>query len=254
MDELKQRFCQAADDYGLSLTDKQVEQFARYGSLLLSWNEKMNLTAITDPNEVAVKHFIDAASVWRNDWFTGDIHRVVDVGTGAGFPGLPLKILHPELEVTLLDALQKRVRFLTEVIDALHLTGVMAVHARAEEGARQKRYRERFDAAVSRAVAPMAVLAEYALPFVKVGGFLAAQKGAKFREEAEAAAKAIALLGGAPPVMAPVKLPGLDDVRAVLYVKKARPTPAPYPRKAGTPEKKPLGAEPQGEKGALSEA
>ena len=241
MDELTRRFCQAADDYGLSLTDKQVEQFARYGALLLSWNEKMNLTALTAPQEVAVKHFIDAASVWRNDWFTGDIQRVVDVGTGAGFPGLPLKILHPELDVTLLDALKKRVQFLTAVIDALHLTGVTAVHARAEEGARQKRYRERFDAAVSRAVAPMAVLAEYALPFVKVGGFLAAQKGAKFREEAEAAAKAIALLGGAPPVMVPVKLPGLDDVRAALYVKKARPTPALYPRKAGTPEKKPLG-------------
>ena len=231
MNEVTRSFCQAAEVYGLSLTDKQVMQFDRYGALLLSWNEKMNLTAIVEPTEVAVKHFIDAASVWRADWFTADIRRVVDVGTGAGFPGLPLKILHPELEVTLMDALQKRVRFLSEVISALGLSGVMAVHARAEEGARQKAYRERFDAAVSRAVAPLSVLAEYTPPFVRVGGFLAAQKGAK----------ALALLGGAPPVIASVKLPGLDDTRAVLYVKKVRPTPAPYPRKAGTPEKKPLG-------------
>ena len=241
MNEVTRSFCQAAEVYGLSLTDKQVMQFDRYGALLLSWNEKMNLTALTDPNEVAVKHFIDAASVWRADWFTADIRRVVDVGTGAGFPGLPLKILHPELEVTLMDALQKRVRFLSEVISALGLSGVMAVHARAEEGARQKAYRERFDAAVSRAVAPLSVLAEYTLPFVRVGGFLAAQKGAKYAAEAQEGAKALALLGGAPPVIASVKLPGLDDTRAVLYVKKVRPTPAPYPRKAGTPEKKPLG-------------
>ena len=241
MNEVTRSFCQAAEVYGLSLTDKQVMQFDRYGALLLSWNEKMNLTAIVEPTEVAVKHFIDAASVWRADWFTADIRRVVDVGTGAGFPGLPLKILHPELEVTLMDALQKRVRFLSEVISALGLSGVMAVHTRAEEGARQKAYRERFDAAVSRAVAPLSVLAEYTLPFVRVGGFLAAQKGAKYAAEAQEGAKALALLGGAPPVIASVKLPGLDDTRAVLYVKKVRPTPAPYPRKAGTPEKKPLG-------------
>ena len=241
MNEVTRSFCQAAEVYGLSLTDKQVMQFDRYGALLLSWNEKMNLTAIVEPTEVAVKHFIDAASVWRADWFTADIRRVVDVGTGAGFPGLPLKILHPEVEVTLMDALQKRVRFLSEVISALGLSGVMAVHARAEEGARQKAYRERFDAAVSRAVAPLSVLAEYTLPFVRVGGFLAAQKGAKYAAEAQEGAKALALLGGAPPMIASVKLPGLDDTRAVLYVKKVRPTPDPYPRKAGTPEKKPLG-------------
>ena len=242
MDELTRSFCQAAEAYGLSLTDKQREQFSRYGALLLAWNEKMNLTALTAPREVAVKHFIDAASVWRPDWFTGEVRRVIDVGTGAGFPGLPLKILHPELDMTLVDALQKRVRFLEEVIDALGLTGVTALHARAEEAARQKSCRECFDAAVARAVAPLPVLAEYTLPFVKVGGFLAAQKGAKGQEEAAAAAKAIDLLGGAPPVTEAVSLPGLDDARAVLYVKKMCPTPALYPRKAGTPEKKPLGA------------
>ncbi|MGP1470684.1 MAG: 16S rRNA (guanine(527)-N(7))-methyltransferase RsmG [Schwartzia sp. (in: firmicutes)] len=241
MNEVTRSFCQAAEVYGLSLTDKQVMQFDRYAMLLLSWNEKMNLTAIVEPTEVAVKHFIDAASVWRADWFTADIRRVVDVGTGAGFPGLPLKILHPELDVTLMDALQKRVRFLSEVIEALGLTGVVAVHARAEEGARQKAYRARFDAAVSRAVAPLSVLAEYTLPFVRVGGFLAAQKGAKYAAEAQEGAKALDLLGGAAPVIASVKLPGLDDARAVLYVEKVRPTPDSYPRKAGTPEKKPLG-------------
>ena len=241
MDTLGQRIAGAAKEYGLSLTDKQVEQCARYGALLLSWNEKMNLTAITAPEEVAVKHFIDAASVWRADWFTGAVRRVIDVGTGAGFPGLPLKILHPDLEVTLLDALQKRVRFLEAVIDDLGLTGITALHARAEEAARQKAYRARFDAAVSRAVAPLAVLAEYTLPFLRVGGFLAAQKGAKYAAEAQEGAQAIALLGGAPPVAETVKLPGLDDVRAVLYVKKTGPTPDFYPRKAGTPEKKPLG-------------
>lgn len=240
--EFKTIFCQSAEEYGLSLTDKQLEQFSRYAAMLLEWNEKMNLTAITAPQEVAVKHFIDSASVWQEDWFTAEVRRVIDVGSGAGFPGLPLKILHPELELTLMDALAKRVKFLEAVTAALGLKGVACIHSRAEEAARRRKYREHFDAAVSRAVAPLAVLAEYMLPFVRTGGFAAALKGAKYQEEAASAAAAIEILGGAAPQPLTVKLPGLEDGRAIIFVRKAQPTPKAYPRKAGTPERKPLGA------------
>ena len=235
----RDEMARAAAAYSISLSDRQLDQFEQYFVLLMDWNQKMNLTAITEPHEVAVKHMIDSLSVYDAALFPVGL-RLIDVGTGAGFPGIPLKILRPDLRLTLLDSLNKRVRFLETVVQALGLTDVACVHARAEEAARQKIYREQFDLAVSRAVARLPVLAEYTLPFVKPGGVFAAMKGMKYQEEADSAAHAIRVLGGGTMRLVPVKLPGLADVRAVIYIDKKGRTPAVYPRKAGIPEKNPL--------------
>lgn len=237
----KEELQKAAAEYGIVLTAQQMEQFNRYFELLIEWNGKMNLTAITEPHEVAVKHMIDSLSAWDEQVFPEGA-SIIDVGTGAGFPGLPLKIYRPDLKLTLLDSLNKRVKFLQEVTDALGLSGVECIHARAEEAARSRLYRERFDAAVSRAVARLPILAEYCLPFVRKGGFFVALKGMQYKEEMQEAMQAVKLLGGGKLQSCPVKLPGLDDVRAVIRIPKLRQTPAVYPRKAGTPEKNPLGA------------
>ena len=205
----------------------------------MEWNQKMNLTALTEPKDVAIKHMIDSVSAYDEKWFSEGM-SVIDVGTGAGFPGLPLKILCPSLKVTLLDSLNKRVKFLETVVSELGLSDIVCVHARAEEAARQKQYREKFDAVVSRAVARLPILAEYDLPFVRVGGFFAAMKGAKYEEEAEEAKKAVKLLGGGEPVLREIKLPGLEDKRGIIYIRKEKKTPSVYPRKAGTPEKNPI--------------
>lgn len=229
----------AAEEYGISLSETQLRQFDRYQELLVEWNQKMNLTALTEPKDVAIKHMIDSVSVYDEKWFSEGM-SVIDVGTGAGFPGLPLKILCPSLKVTLLDSLNKRVKFLETVVSELGLSDIVCVHARAEEAARQKQYREKFDAVVSRAVARLPILAEYDLPFVRVGGFFAAMKGAKYEEEAEEAKKAVKLLGGGAPVLREIKLPGLEDKRGIIYIRKEKKTPSVYPRKAGTPEKNPI--------------
>lgn len=229
----------AAEEYGISLSETQLQQFDCYQELLVEWNQKMNLTALTEPKDVAIKHMIDSVSVYDEKWFSEGM-SVIDVGTGAGFPGLPLKILCPSLKVTLLDSLNKRVKFLETVVSELGLSDIVCVHARAEEAARQKQYREKFDAVVSRAVARLPILAEYDLPFVRVGGFFAAMKGAKYEEEAEEAKKAVKLLGGGEPVLREIKLPGLEDKRGIIYIRKEKKTPSVYPRKAGTPEKNPI--------------
>lgn len=229
----------AATAYGISLQEKQLEQFARYYALLIEWNEKMNLTAITDPHDVAIKHMIDSLAAYTTGLFTNGA-SVIDVGTGAGFPGLPLKIAYPHIRLTLMDSLNKRVRFLQTVVDELGLQGVECVHARAEEGARDPRYREAFDLAVSRAVARLPILAEYCLPFVKVGGYFLALKGRDFEAEMEEAGKAAKILGGKAPKPHRVTLPELDDVRAVVIIEKFTKTGKSYPRKAGMPAKKPL--------------
>jgi len=229
----------AAEEYGISLSETQLRQFDRYQELLVEWNQKMNLTALTEPKDVAIKHMIDSVSVYDEKWFSEGM-SVIDVGTGAGFPGLPLKILCPSLKVTLLDSLNKRVKFLETVVSELGLSDIVCVHARAEEAARQKQYREKFDAVVSRAVARLPILAEYDLPFVRVGGFFAAMKGAKYEEEAEEAKKAVKLLGGGETVLREIKLPGLEDKRGIIYIRKEKKTPSVYPRKAGTPEKNPI--------------
>ena len=229
----------AASEYGVELSEKQLQQFQRYYELLIEWNEKINLTAITEPQEVAVKHFIDSVSAWDEKRFEGT-KSIIDVGTGAGFPGIPLKIFQPQLKLVLLDSLNKRIKFLQTVVDELQLDNVECIHARAEEGAKNPKHREKLDIAVSRAVARLPVLAEYCIPFVKVGGTFAALKGMKFAEEAEEGKKALQILGGSEPVSVEKKLPGLDDKRAVIYVKKIKSTPKKYPRKAGTPDKDPL--------------
>ena len=232
----------AAKAYGLDLTEEQLGQFGKYYALLVEWNGKMNLTAMTEPGDVAVKHFIDSLSGWDGEVFQGN-ERIIDVGTGAGFPGIPLKIFQPGLRLTLLDSLNKRVRFLQAVVDALGLQDVACIHGRAEEAARDKSLREGFDIAVSRAVARLPVLAEYCLPFVRVGGIFLAWKGLQYKEEAQEAGQAAKILGGGSIRMRRVELPGLEETRAILCIPKERPAPKAYPRKAGTPLKHPLGVQ-----------
>ena len=229
----------AAILYQLPLSQDQVEAYTKYFDLLIEWNQQVNLTAITQPDQVAVKHMIDSISCFDSSVFFAGA-RMIDVGTGAGFPGLPLKIFQSDLGLTLLDSLNKRVKFLQCVVDELKLDNTTVIHARAEEGARQKQYREQFDVAVSRAVARLTVLCEYCLPFVNIGGYFVALKGLQYAAEVDEAKRAIEILGGKLEKIVPVKLPGLDDVRAVLYIKKIKKTPTVYPRKAGTPEKSPL--------------
>lgn len=235
IDEMKR----AAEQYGIVLSGEQFGQFRRYYELLVEWNEKMNLTAITGPQEVAVKHMIDSLTAYDPALFVGDV-SMIDVGTGAGFPGLPLKIFCPSVRLTLMDSLNKRVKFLQTVVDELGLQQVECVHARAEEGARNKKYRERFDLAVSRAVARLPVLCEYCLPFVRCGGHFLALKGRDYEAEEREAEKAVRILGGGKMESRMVRLPGLEDKRAVIVIEKAKPTPKSYPRKAGTPAKNPL--------------
>ncbi|WP_026759601.1 16S rRNA (guanine(527)-N(7))-methyltransferase RsmG [Selenomonas ruminantium] len=235
----KEELAKAAAEYGISLNDTQMEQYNRYFELLVEWNEKINLTAITEPKEVAIKHMIDSITAYDEKLFK-DGTTVIDVGTGAGFPGLPLKIFCPEIKLTLMDSLNKRIKFLQTVVEELGLKDVECVHARAEEGARNKKYRESFDIAVSRAVARLPILCEYCLPFVKKGGHFIALKGMQYHDEAEEAAKAIKVMGGSKTEIRPVKLPELDDKRAVITITKTMPTPKAYPRKAGTPTKNPI--------------
>ena len=235
----KEELAKAAAEYGISLSDTQMEQYNRYFELLVEWNEKINLTAITEPKEVAIKHMIDSITAYDKKIFQKGT-TVIDVGTGAGFPGLPLKIFCPEIKLTLMDSLNKRIKFLQTVVEELGLKDVECVHARAEEGARNKKYRESFDIAVSRAVARLPILCEYCLPFVKKGGHFIALKGMQYHDEAEEAAKAIKVMGGSKTEIRPVKLPELDDKRAVITITKTMPTPKAYPRKAGTPTKNPI--------------
>lgn len=229
----------AAAKYGLNLTEGQISDFNAYYELLVEWNQKINLTALTEPEDVAVKHIIDSLSCFRPELFKPGT-SLIDVGTGAGFPGLPLKIYYPDLKLTLLDSLNKRVKFLQLVVDKLGLKDVEVIHARSEEVARQKKYREKFDLASARAVARLPILAEYCLPFVKQGGTFIALKGRQYEEEMTEADKAVKVLGGKIAETLPVKLPGLEDKRAVIYIAKIKKTPSIYPRKAGTPERNPI--------------
>ncbi len=234
-----------------TLTDTQLEQLRIFEENLIEWNRVMNLTAITEPDQIYGKHFLDSMTMVRIEQEAGipktpdkkKPFRIIDVGTGAGFPGLVLAILYPDLSVTLMDSLNKRISFLTDTAEKAKITNVTCIHARAEELARNKEHREQYDLAVSRAVANLSTLSEYCLPFVKVGGTFVAYKSEKIEEELPAGEKALKILGG--------KIAKKDDFtiteggeevrRSLVLVKKEKQTPKAYPRKAGTPAKEPLG-------------
>lgn len=221
----------------ISLDDIQLDNFIKYMELLLEWNENVNLTAITEPKEVITKHFLDSLTALS---LIPENASVADIGCGAGFPGLPLKMARDDIKLTLLDSLAKRINFLNEVASETGVTGVECVHSRAEDAGQDKAYREHFDVAVSRAVANLTTLCEYCLPFVKVGGSFVALKGPLAEDELIAAKKAIHLLGGELVKVADVLVPFTDLNHKIVIIKKVAKCPKAYPRKAGTPAKKPL--------------
>ncbi len=227
-------------ELGISLTETQKQQFEEYCRLLLEWNEKMNLTAITEIPEIITKHFTDSLSLIK---ILPDLaarkEKMIDVGTGAGFPGIPLKIVFPDLEITLLDSLGKRITFLNEVIRALGLRGIQAVHGRAEDMGRDKVSRETFDICVSRAVANLSTLSEYCLPLLRVGGIFIPYKSGHVEEELVPAMGALDKLGGDISLINRFRLPNGDD-RVLIKITKVEKTPKKYPRKAGTPSREPL--------------
>ena len=233
-------FKDSAAKMGIELSDLQLEQFNTYYEMLVEKNKVMNLTAITEFEEVVQKHFLDSISLIKVEKLNQDI-SIIDLGTGAGFPGIPLKIAFPELEICLADSLNKRVLFLNEVIEELELKKISAVHGRAEELARQKGYREQFDLCVSRAVANLSTLSEYCLPFVKVGGAFIPYKSGKIDEELEQGTKAIESLGGSIVDVIRFELTGADADRSLVVIEKIAKTAKKYPRKAGVPSKEPIG-------------
>ena len=225
---------------GISLNTTQTKQFEDYFNLLLSENEKINLTAITKRDEVFKKHFVDSLSLIKYGMDLKDNLKIIDLGSGAGFPGIPLKIAFPQLSITLVDSLNKRVDFLEDVINELNLSDINAVHGRAEELARQDVFRENFDFCVSRAVANLSTLAEYCLPFVKVNGFFISYKAEDVSDEVSAAENSISLLGGRFDKEVSFILPNSDISRTLVGVRKISETPEKYPRRTGLPGKRPL--------------
>ena len=226
-------------EMGHELTEKQAEQFYIYYEMLVETNKVMNLTAITEFDEVIQKHFVD--SIVKTEVFVEKgVETLIDVGTGAGFPGIPLKIMYPQLKVTLLDSLNKRLNFLNQVIEKIGLEEIRTVHYRAEDGARTVELREKFDCVVSRAVANMSTLCEYCLPYAKTGGCFVAYKSGNAEEEVEKAKKAIHLLGGVKEKTISFELPDSDIGRSLVVIRKKETTSKKYPRKAGLPSKEPL--------------
>lgn len=231
------KFRNSMKSIGIELTDSQLNAFETYYDMLIDRNKVMNLTAITEFDEVMDKHFLDSVYLFRSIELKAD-YKLIDIGTGAGFPGIPLKIVFPELKITLLDSLNKRVGFLNDVIDELNLNGIEAIHGRAEDIARDKTYRASYDIAVSRAVANLSTLSEYCLPFVKIGGKFVSYKSGDCADEVDNAKAAIHLLGG--------KINKIDEFsysnnsRSFIVIDKVMNTSNKYPRKAGLPSKKPL--------------
>ena len=233
------KFVEGLKALNIELSDNQMSQFLKYYEMLVEWNKVMNLTAITEYEEVVAKHFLDSlASVKVCDF--SKIKTVIDIGTGAGFPGIPLKIAFPQLNIVLLDSLNKRINFLNEVIRELGLQDIRCIHGRAEDFAKQKEYRENFDLCVSRAVANMSTLSEYCMPYVKVNGYFVPYKSGKIDEELEQAKKAVAVLGGKIEHVEKFQLLDTDMERSFVVVKKQKATPKKYPRKAGMPSREPI--------------
>lgn len=236
-DLLKQEFHQLS---GVILAESQLSAARRYAELLHTWNQKINLTGITSPEDIRVKHFLDSLSCQLV--MEGTPHdKVVDVGTGGGFPGLPLKLLYPEMHLSLVESTAKKTAFLSRVVQELGLNRVVVVTSRAEIVGQQPEHREQYDWALARAVALLPVLVEYLLPLVRIGGHVLAQKGESTEEELASAGDAIELLGGEIKEVRPVELPGVGDKRFLIVIKKTSPTPDKYPRRVGIPAKRPLG-------------
>ena len=229
---------EGAKKYNVVLSNEQTDKFSHYARLLVEWNEKINLTSITDPEEIVIKHFLDSLSV--AEYIPNETKALVDVGTGAGFPGIPLKIIRENLKVTLLDSLAKRINFLNEVCNYLNLEDIFSIHSRAEDFGADKKYRESFDLVTARAVASLPVLLEYCLPLVKVGGMFIAMKGPDAKEELKESQKAFDILGGDIEGVKSFTLPYSGIERYLILIRKCRHLPTKYPRKSGIPTKRPI--------------
>lgn len=234
-----EKFLKGLEELQIELSDNQIQQFIRYYEMLVEKNKVMNLTAITEFDEVIEKHFLDSLSLVKVYDLKKEV-SVMDMGTGAGFPGIPLKIAFPHLQITLLDSLKKRLNFLDTVIEELKLEEICTVHGRAEDGARKAEHREQYDLSVSRAVSRLASLCELCMPYVKEGGYFISYKSGKAQEELTEASKAIFVLGGKLDKTEAFQLFGTDMERTLVVVEKKKKTPKQYPRKAGTPAKEPI--------------
>ncbi len=237
IDEFSQELKENMKKIDIDVTDLQIKKFFKYMNLLIEWNQKMNLTAIIEPKEIIVKHFVDCGTLLK---YLENNEKVIDIGTGAGFPGIPLKILNESINITLVDSLNKRVNFLNEVVAELNLNNINVIHSRAEDLARNMEYRERFDKVVSRAVANLTTLSEYDLPFLKLKGKFLGMKIFEIEEEVNEARKAIRILGGKIEKVDKFTLIDSDIGRSIVIISKESKTPKQYPRKAGKPLKEPL--------------
>lgn len=235
LEEFSSSLKQKAKKINIEIDNEKAEKLYNYMSMLLEWNEKINLTAIVEPEEVILKHFIDSITIEK---YLDSNKKLVDVGTGAGFPGIPLNIVRNDIEYTLVDSLNKRIKFLDEVINNVNLNNIQTIHARAEDFAKEKR--ANYDIATSRAVAALNILLEYLLPLIKVGGMCICMKGSNIEEEIKQSKKALDILGGKIEKVEKIILPDSDITRNIVLIRKVKETPSKYPRKAGLPTKEPL--------------
>ncbi len=234
-------FSNLMKEYGkeiqIKFTEEQLQKFYKYMNMLIEWNKKINLTAIIEPKEIILKHFIDSLTILK---YVNDNEKMLDVGTGAGFPGIPIKIMNSNIEITLLDSLNKRINFLNEVINKLELKNISAIHSRIEDYGKNNKYREKYDIVTSRAVANLATLSEYMLPMLKIKGKSICMKGSDIKEEVKNSKRAIDILGGEIVNIEELVLPKSDNRRNLIIIEKKKNTPLKYPRKAGIPSKEPL--------------
>lgn len=237
----KEEFCKEikkqAKEIEVILSEEQLEKFYNFKDMLIEWNKKINLTTIIEPKEIIQKHFIDSLTISK---YIHKNSKIIDIGTGAGFPGIPIKIANEDIEIVLLDSLNKRIKYLNEVIEQLKLKDIKTIHYRAEEAGQNQEYREKFDIAISRAVAPLNILVEYLIPFIKVNGRCICMKGSNIQEELEKSKNAIKSLGGEIEQIEEFVLPNSDIKRNIIVIKKIKATLNKYPRKPGIPSKLPI--------------